>query len=238
LLSTTIGVAQSLNGMTGLFNIPTAHMQDDGTLMLSAHYMDRDYGAYKYSKDAEFDYDALTNSATVTFLPWLEAQFRYTHLLGREISQAESYFPDRMMSVRVQAFDGSDREWWPSVVIGFEDIAAVLGASSPSYYASNYLVLSRRFDVEGWKIDATLGYGFSPKFPWMTRTPSRLQQKGLFGGIAIGHAFLRDTELLIEHDSYRWNVATRTRLFGRWQLLAGLYAGRAFGGGLAYRQKL
>ena len=226
--------AQALGGMSGAFNSPTAEMMDDGTLALGAHFMDRRYGAYRYRKDAAFEYHALATFATASVLPWLEAQFRYTHLLGREISPQTSYFPDRMVSLRVRLLREKGG-WMPSLVLGAEDLAALLGSSSPSYYASHYLVASKRLATGSWRGVLSVGYGSDVVFPWMEGRPERLMQDGLFASASLSHSAWPAGSLLVEYDSRRVNLAARLVFFEQLQILAGLYAFRGFGGGISWR---
>jgi hypothetical protein len=231
--------AQNLGGLTGLLNIPSAHMQKDGTMMLGAHFLDPsigDYGAYDHLKN---EFNALALFGTVTFLPFVEGEFRYTFLLGVENWEENSYFGDRMMSVKIRLLNGDNRKW-PSISLGFEDFvslaAFIIDASSPSYFASNYIVASKK--VQPFKhlfLDFTLGYGYNLSHALMKSSPERLQHDGLFGGLELR---LHDTSpfgLMLEYDSRYWNAGFRLLIFKHIHLLASMNENRGFSGGFTYK---
>ncbi len=225
--------AQGLSGTTGLFNIPVGRIPEDRTFIAGAHFLDRHYGGYKYTRDPDFQWDALATFATLVFLPRVELQFRYTHLLGRKINQETKYFPDRMATVRVQAL--RERRWVPAVTVGLQDFAGMLSAfslSSPSYYAANYVVASKKQALGPCVMDLTFGYG------GQLRRVAKVQLDGAFGGLAIGWKGLPGTDFIVEYDSRHWNIAGRVLLFKRLQLLAGWYNLKAFSGGLSWRNRI
>jgi hypothetical protein len=227
-------VAQSLSGTTGLFNIPSGRIEKDRTFILGVNFMDRNYGSYKYSKDKDFEYDALATYATLVFLPRIEVQFRYTHLLGREISLKERYFPDRMATIRIQALKES--RYCPALTVGLQDFAHALGnslgLSSPSYYSANYAVASKQWKVGVLTTDITLGYAVA------LRQAQHLNLNGAFGGMAVGWKRFPGSDIMLEYDSYRWNAAVRVLFFKRLQLLAGWYGMKTLSGGLSWRVSL
>lgn len=227
-------LAQNLAGISGMFNAPTAQIMEDGTLVIGASMMDRNYGGFKYRGDPEYAWDALGMFASVSALPWVELQFRWTHSVGRTIRINPIYAPDRMMVLRVRVLDGQDH-WYPSVTLGAEDPARFFGSGSPSYYASLYMVATKQLNIGGWTADLTAGYGLDPEFPWMVGRAEFIRQRGLFGGIAIGHKQFPGSAVMLEHDSFRWNIGARVLILRHVQLLAGLYDLKAFSGGLSYR---
>ena len=221
--------AQGLSGTSGLFNIPSAEMAEDRTLMTGAHFLHRDYGSYKYGRDQDYQWHALATYASLAFMPWMELQFRYTHLLGREISQTTRYFPDRMISVRVRVL--AQGRVLPALVLGLQDMSYLTGGEEGNaYFASNYIVASRKEEIGGVRVHGHLGYAL-PQRQGLKQSAN----EGVFGGISLGPVRHPGMELIVEHDSRRWNVAGKVLLFGRLQVLGGLYAGRAFAGGLSWR---
>ena len=229
--------AQNLAGVTGLFNIPSAEMMEEGTFVFGANMMDRNYGGFDYRRTPVYEWDALAVYGTVAFLPWIEGQFRWTHSIGREIQFSPIYAPDRMASLRVRLLKGRDNRY-PSVVVGAEDPARFAGSPSPSYYASLYAVATQAFSMANWEVNLTLGYGFDPKFSWMVDRAQFLRQDGVFGGLTIGHRALPGSAIMLEYDSFRWNAGVRVLLFKHLQILAGIYEFKAFSGGLSYRISL
>jgi len=228
--------AQNLGGLTGLLNTPSAHMQKDGTMMLGAHFLDRSIGDYSAFRHIKSEFDALALFGTVTFLPFVEGEFRYTFMLGH---QRNSYFGDRMMSVKVRLLNGDNRKW-PTVSLGFEDFvslaAFIIDASSPSFFASNYVVASKK--VQPFKhlfLDFTVGYGYSLSHALMKLSPKRLQHDGLFGGVELRLQENSPFGLMFEYDSRYWNAGFRLLILKHIQLLASMNENRGFSGGFTYK---
>lgn len=227
---------QNIGGTTGMFNTPTAHMQPDGTLMLGAHYLHKSIGSYPYGGYGP--YDAMAYFATVSFLPFVEGQFRYTFMHAMRQHPQVDYFGDRMMSLRLQLINGNNKAW-PSVVLGFEDFvsmaAFIIDASSPSYFASNYVVSSKKIRMGTVFADLSAGYGFNLSHALMGRSPARIQHDGLFGGMELSHRRFPGSGLILEYDSRRFHAAMRLLLFKHLQLLAGFNADGDFSGGVTYK---
>ena len=215
---------QGLSGTSGLFNTPVAYMAKDGTVFLGAHFLHRDYGSYKYATDKSYEWHGLGTFATMAFLPWMEVQFRYTHLLDRVISPSTKYFADRMTTFRFRLI--AEGKYVPAVAVGFQD---VLGCCT--YFKSNYVVASKTASLAGLSVQGHLGY--STPFA-EHRNPNRVPE-GLFGGMSLSLQRYPGLELLLEHDSHRWNVGGRVLLFKHLQILAGWYEWKAFSGGLSWR---
>lgn len=221
---------QGLSGTYGLFHTPVALVPEDKTLLVGAHFLDKHYSSYKIYFDKNQAWDGLATFASIAFLPRLEVQIRYTHLLNREISPATKYFPDRMLSVRYQAL--RERGFRPAVTVGMQDCAYQFGFASTSYFAANYVVASKTLEVSGLRVLTNVGYGFG------LRPVERLQLEGVFAGLALGHTKLSGADILLEFDSRYWNVGGRVLLFKRLQILAGWYDWKAFSGGLSWRWSL
>lgn len=215
---------QGLSGTSGLFNIPVAYMLEDRTVILGAHFLHRDYGSYKYETDKLYEWHGVGTFATIAFLPWMEVQFRYTHLVDRVISPSTSYFPDRMTTFRFRLIP--EGRYYPAVSVGFQDM---LGCCT--YFKGNYLVASKSAALAGFRAQGHLGY--SMPFP-DHRNPMRVPE-GVFGGISLSLQRYPGLELMLEHDSYRWNIAGRVLLFKHLQILAGWYEWKVFSGGLSWR---
>ncbi len=223
---------QGLSGSSGLFNIPVAYFPEDRSAVVGAHFLHRDYASYKYRTDKTYQWHGLATFVTVAFLPRVEVQFRYTHLLGREISSTTRYFPDRMLSLRFLAL--RERRYLPALALGLQDPTYLLGGAG-GYYASNYAVASKTFRRGSFLLQSHLGYGFAPLEIGRRRPPDYVPYEGLFGGMSLRWVRLPGAEGLLEHDSRHWNVGVKVLFFNRLQVLAGLHEGRAFSGGVSWR---
>jgi hypothetical protein len=69
----TFVFSQTLEGTTGLYFIPTAEMEEDGTLIVGANFVYKDlisFGSYQT--------DAFTPYITFTYLPFVELNLKIT----------------------------------------------------------------------------------------------------------------------------------------------------------------
>jgi hypothetical protein len=222
--------AQGLSGTSGLFNIPVAYLLEDRHVALGAHFLHRDYTSYKYSKDNSYQWHGLATFATIAFLPRVEFQFRYTHLLGREISSSTRYFPDRMLTLRFLLL--KEGEYLPALTLGLQDQTYLLGGEG-GYYATNYIVASKTMSKGPFRLQGHLGYGL-PRLA-TRESPPRVYYDGLMGGASLRWDRLPAAELLLEHDSHRWNTGLRVLFLKHWQVLAGWHRMRGFSGGLCWK---
>ena len=221
---------QGLSGSSGLFNIPVAYFPEDRSAVVGAHFLHRDYASFKYSRDKTYQWHGLATFVTVAFLPRVEVQFRYTHLLGREISSTTRYFPDRMLSLRFLALREGRR--LPALALGLQDQTYLLGGAG-GYYASNYVVASKTICSSPFRIQGHLGYGL-PRLATRS-SPSQVYYEGLFGGVGLRWVHLPGAEWMLEHDSQHWNTGIKVVFFKHWQVLDGLHQGRGFSGGVCWR---
>ena len=226
-------MAQGLSGSNGLFNIPVAYLPDDRQMTIGAHFLNKNYGSFKYGRDKDYQWHGLATFVNLTFLPRLEFQFRYTHLLGREISADTRYFPDRMLTVRFQILKEST--YLPAITLGLQDQTYLFDGDF-SHFATNYLVASKLIRWGDFEWRNHLGYGLPPIKE--QHRPTQFSYDGLFGGIGLRWSRLPGLEVMLEHDSSDLNVGMKVLLYKRIQLLVGLHEGKAFSGGLSWRTKL
>ena len=74
--------SQSITGTQGQFFIPTAEMHSDRTLVLGAGYIPKGY-FQRYNRSVN---PGMPTFVTVTFLPFVEVMFRYTHELNMRVN--------------------------------------------------------------------------------------------------------------------------------------------------------
>lgn len=218
--------AQSLNGTTGLFYIPTAEMMDDRTFLIGLNQIPGQYSLY-----GEGMHDNRAGYATLTFLPRLEIMFRYTHLDNWRNGPYGTYFPDRMIAVRVQVLK-EKKGFQPAVLFGSHDLGKGLGFSANSYFGANYIVASKTFKPSGFIIGLHSGAAFD-LFGEETQT-----MKGFFGGLSVSHSAIPWATAMVEHDSRQLNAAVKLLFMNHIQVMAGLMDMKYPAGGVGLQVQL
>ena len=144
--------------MTGLIKMPTARMMEDGKIVIGASLIPKPYfkstAGYNFLQNRA---SGLPTYITYGLLPFVEIMFRYTNELGAKVNPSSRYFPDRMLGLRIRLIQES--KMIPSIVIGFQDISAFIGNTclNCTFFSATYLVTSKKFDLNHFSIDLTIG---------------------------------------------------------------------------------
>jgi len=128
--------SHNLFGITGLIDTPTADIQPDGQMSVTAGY----FGGF------------LRTTLSAQFLPGIEAAFRYS-VLRETLGPNETLF-DRSFDVKARLMEETSR--WPSVAIGLQDF---LGTG---VYSSEYITATKGFEAGDWgsfRVSAGIGWG-------------------------------------------------------------------------------
>jgi hypothetical protein len=209
--------AQSLTGITGLLNAPSANMQKDGTFYMGANYLNRNYiNAYGNGK-----YNCLIYYFDLTFLPFLEINFRNT----RQLNNPDlTHTVDRMLSFRLRVL--KERKYWPSIVLGVNDLytSALIGNQ---YFGAVYAVATKNILVKKNEFGATFGYAL----PFFKNN----QFVGFFGGVTFSPSFLRQLTLMAEYDSRNFNIGGSVLFFKHLYFFALLQGMESVSGGVAFK---
>lgn len=125
---------RNLYGMTGIIDLPSANMQPDGEIGITASF----FGGFQ------------RNTIAVQIFPGIEAAFRYSTI--GDFSNS----PDFGSTLFDRSFDLKARlilegRWWPSVAIGLQDF---LGTG---IYSAEYIVATKHFGPD---IVVTAGIGW------------------------------------------------------------------------------
>ncbi len=215
--------AQSTSGIPGYIRIPSASLNPDGTFYIGTSFLPRKYLAY-----TNYKYHAATAFVSMTFLPFLEVDFRFTRQLG--LPDYSSHVSDRMPSVRARLL--KERKWWPSVTIGVHDFITSLESGSARHFESSYLVVTKGMDIgnTGLYAEGTVGYGTN----WLVSRNYELL--GLWGGISL--SWQRTPwrlSLMADHDGNVVSVGAEVLLFRHLCMKTALVNGDSFTGCLSYR---
>lgn len=211
--------AQYSMGNTGLLNIPSADMQETGTLMGGGNYLPNGMTPFNFNTGNYF--------VNVTFLSMLELSYRCTLLKTKRYDGKMGYFQqDRSMSARIRPL--KEGKHFPSVVIGTNDPFRDTGTN---YYAAVYGVLTKSFSIaKGDRLALTAGY-YIP-------LNNHSVQKGPFGGISYSPAFCREVAFMAEYDSDGFNVGAAARIWKHLSIHVFTKEFNCISGGIRYECRL
>lgn len=169
--------AQSLTGNTGLATIPTARMQEDGTLSFGFSYFDKKHQQYfEGTKDFGAAY------VNLTFLPFLEVVMR----VNRPIPYHSTYTVDRFPMLKIRLLN--EKKYLPAVAVGISDFASTSSWGTVHFNAT-YLVVTKKF------ADFDFHLGYAP----IIMKALYYQLDGVFGGVAF--APHKSVRLFAEYDT-------------------------------------
>lgn len=221
IVNSHLSIAQRSLGVSGLLNIPSADMQEDGTFMAGGNYLPQEM------LPQEWGYNSGNYFVNLTFLPFMEVAYRCTLL---KVESTGKWNQDRSVSLRLRPL--KEGKWWPSVVIGSNDLLTTgelnpfLDSGGNRYFSSVYAVGTKHFGFYGHDIGVTVG-GHVP-------FRSRSENKGVFGGVSYRPAFLKPLEVMAEYDSKAVNMGVSARLFDHFSLYAYCYDFKTVAGGIRY----
>jgi len=203
--------AQTLTGMNGLLNIPSADIQADGTFIMGANYLPGiDLPSKKRLNTINGNY-----YFNLTFLPFLEVAFKMT-LIKTPVNPNQ----DRSASFKIRLI--KERTYIPSITFGMHDI------DGNQNFEANYLVLTKHIILNRTDFGFTGGYGSNIIL-------KKSQFIGLFGGLSVRPSFFKPLQLMAEYDTQGTNLGGSLLLFNHLYLFSMAQRLRYFAGGVAYR---
>jgi hypothetical protein len=156
-------VEPSNYGYTGLINMPDARIQADGVTT----------GGMGFSNP----YAPIF--ATMTVLPRIELNFRYTRIIGVPTTLGPGFgdYKDKALDAKLVVLEESN--WLPQLAVGTLDFHGT------RLLPAHYFVASKRVGP----LDLTVGYG-------------QQRMDGLFGGLRYQPAWAPGWGLVLEHDAF------------------------------------
>lgn len=213
--------SQQLIGTQGLMNIPSAEMNPTGTFEGGISLLQKQMMVDKY--------DYYTGLYYINFTPFsfVELTFRETLRKTRKSSSDPRmgyYQQDRSTSLRLRPVKEKEDKWWPSVVVGVNDIYSDHGNSE---YAAVYGVVTKNVRIGNiLSLGATLGYAHP--------IDDGLTYDGVFGGISLSLASFSDLKVMAEYDTRGVNVGASVVLFRHLRAMCLTREFKGVCGGLSY----
>ncbi len=186
--------------------MPTAEMQEDGTVMITNNFLN------KHSlPSGGWNYNTFQYGIAVSFWGRIELGYVCTLFNGAWDPRPDEEKPERLRILRNQDRHFSGRvcllregefglDWMPSLVIGISDPITAVGSqgigdygvgdvtgSGNGYFNRNFLVLSKHFQTPWGELGAHAGYQFNFRKDYPINAPCigvnwrpvRLQHKGI-----------------------------------------------------------
>ena len=201
LITTIPALAQFADCSTGLLQMPTAEMQDDGTFMITNNFLNKHSLA-----TSGWNYNTFQYGVTVSFWGRVEMSYICTIFNGkwnptpglsyrlRVMRNQDRHFSGRICLLREGEF-GLD--WMPAFVVGISD--PVTGSGGGEYttgdvsgigngfFNRNFAVLTKHFHTSWGEVGAHAGYQFNRRKDYPINAPCAginwrpvwLQQKGI-----------------------------------------------------------
>lgn len=226
--------AQQYTGMTGLLHVPSAEMDTIETLRLGVHAIP----AEMMPDEMRFEGEKYASSSWyVSAMPlkWLEAGYSFTLMkfhrnLNKNSDEVGFYSKDRYFSLRLRPL--KEGRYWPSVVIGGNDVIGQRDGDSESFYFRNfYVAASKHIDLPFGVLGGHLAYR-----KWAKSFNNRWD--GVVGGITLRPSIYSPLRAIAEYDGDGINIGADCVLFRYVQLQASLMKCRYLSAGAAVRIEL
>ena len=233
-LLVTRAVAQQYTGMSGLIHVPSADMDSAGTARLGMHALPKEMMPDAFRFEGE---KYATSSWYLSYTPvkWVEIGYTFTLMRfrrGLDVSQpAGFYSKDRYFSLKVQPIQ--EKEWWPSVAVGGNDVWGQHDGESGSFYFRNFYAASSKHVWLGnvAVVGAHLAYR-----KWAKDYNHKWE--GLVGGLTVQPQFYEPLRFIGEYDGHSLNVGADCYLFRFLLLQASLMQGKYLSGGVCLKLDL
>lgn len=225
--------AQQYTGLSGLLHVPSADMDDEGIARLGAHALNKHFTPAGFKHGGK-KYNTSDYYISVTAFPWLELSYAFTLLKMEEryydgtTGKVGYKSKDRNLSFKLRLL--KEKDWWPSVAIGGNDIHGT------AYLTNYWVAASKHYDLGGHLLGAHAAWR-----DWHKSRASKGNAKwnGLAGGITysppVDHHRLRG---IVEYTGHEINIGADYLLLGHVLLQATLQQGRYFSGGLCFQMAL
>lgn len=208
--------AQFTDCSTGLLQMPTAEMQDDGTFMITNNYVNQ------HSLTPRWGYDTFQYGICLSLWGRLEMGYVCTicndHWKGKQTREGvwminqDRHFTGRVCLLREEEFG---LKWVPALVIGVCDPVTgsgggeyigsdVNGGSGNGFFNRNFLVLTKHFQTPWGQFGVHAGYQYNHRKDYSINGPC--------AGINWSpvwlqhHGILDEVNLIAEYDSRTVNL--------------------------------
>lgn len=202
LLGASVARAQFTDASTGLLQMPTAEMQQDGTFMITNNFLNK-HSLSPYT----WGYNTFQYGIAVSFWERIEIGYVCTifndHWKGRQsrpgvwMVNQDRHFTGRVLLLR----EGDGFDWMPALVFGMSDpttgdtnseyMDADVSGAGNGYFNRKFFVFTKHFQTPLGEIGAHVGYQFNRRRDYPINAPCAgvnwhpmwLQGRGVLDGL-------------------------------------------------------
>jgi len=212
-----IGASQPTDGLTGLLNTPSATMQKDRSFLIGGNFLPEPL------TPSCFNYHTYNYFLNLTFLPFLEINYRMTLFKNRNKYNRQ----DRAFAIRLQVL--KEKRYFPAFLLGASDIFTS-SHSGNQYFSTMYSVLTKHIDIYNNNIAFTLGYGYKYFL--------NSKYQGIFSGVSIIPSFYKKIKIITEYDTANLNIGLKILLLNHINLMFFSSNLSTIAGGISFQAEL
>lgn len=210
--------AQQYTGMSGLLHVPSAEMDTIENLRFGMHALPTEMMPDNIRFEGK-KYASSNWYVSAMPLKWVEVGYSFTLMkfrknLNKKSDEIGFYSKDRYFSLRLRPL--SEGRYWPSVVVGGNDVIGQRDGDSYSFYFRNfYVAASKHLDLPFGVVGGHLAYR-----KWTKSYNDKWN--GVVGGITFRPSIYSPLRIVSEYDGDGINIGTDCVLFHYVQLQASL----------------
>lgn len=240
--------AQQYTGMNGLIHVPSADMDDEGSIRIGTHFLNKHFLPNKaFDLNVSFPslnkgkYNTMDFYASITPFSWMEIGYTITLRKSNHSNMASDHDisycrKDQYFSLKVQSI--KEGKWWPSIALGTNDPITTGGKKGTGsetnlnqHFANYYMAATKHFVISNQEFGTTVVYR---KF----KRSYNSRWNGLVGGITCRPSFARNFRAIVEWTGCDVNAGIDCVLWKHLMLQASLQKGQYPSAGICYTTKL
>ncbi len=189
-------------GVTGLLNSPNAVMSNEGTVKIGGNFLNPNM-----TPDTWY-YNTFNYFLNVTFFSFFEIAINNTAFDLWD--QGKFSNVDRSISVKIRVL--KERDFWPAIVIGSNDVLTtsdmtkLFVPAGNKYFGTHYIALSKHFSLNGNKL------GFHSAYNILSSQHQKINFP-ISGGVSFSPAFYNKVSLIAEYDTRNFNLGGNILIF-------------------------
>lgn len=249
----TIGEAQFVDSVVGLLMMPSAEMEDSGTVMITNNFLNKAYVENPTHTPSYWGYNTFGYGFDITFLSRIEIAYICTLLnhhwdpyAWRSERESIMFNQDRHFAARIQALKEGEFhcKFIPSLVLGISDpvtgvggdyTSSNVGSEGNGFFNRAYIVATKHFDTSWGIVGTHVAYQYTvrkfiiPKGPCVGVTWNPVW-------LNLDNSFLSSFRLIAEYDAKEINAGLTASIWkDHFEFWACLQACQHFNGGARFK---